>query len=1074
MIACPPTDGSLLFSQTVDFHSKLNPTRPMYKFVEDGSERVATVTFMEFARACHRVAHHVHPADSPGVVGQVVAILATCDTILYHALFIGVHKAGMVPFPISPRNSPLAIVGLLKATDCHRVIATKLSLKNLLTGIEVELDKGVPFSVNIEEAPSLADVYPHLGRERPDDMFSPYGERYTTPDLSSVALYLHSSGSTGFPKAIPFTQLTILQWAALSCVTELKDHPHQLALGTMALPSFHTLGVYMQLLVPIFAGVPACVYTPTMTSAFDMPVMPTPDNILEHARRVQCNILITLPTLLQIWSHSPSSVEYLKSLFLVAYSGGSPPQDVGKALSAAGVVCRSVYGLTELGAPVHWVWNDADDWEYIRFSTNGNFRWVDQGAGRYELHVLPSNISHINVHNLPNNSGYATSDLFEKHSTKVDLWKMVGRLDDVIVHATGEKTVPTPMESIIASHPLIQGVVMFGERQTQPGVLIELRDDSRYPSTDAELESIRNYLWSTIEEANDIAPAFSRIFKDTMLFVSPNRPLPRTGKGTVMRKAATKLYADDIQRLYDTIEAGVGSSNVKGPEEWTQECLTSWLVAQTLDLMPNTTFSVEADLFEQGFNSLSATLLRRRIAASLRSTQTTSPQSVDVSQTLVYDYPSIEKLANALALPAFGHVLSVDDRASRIESMIQFNISQLEPMNTSGQSTSRDASDTTVLLTGSTGALGSHLLFRLLKDDSVQKVFTLNRTASAPVHKRQLASFRDQGLDMSILASPKLVSLEGDLTKPQFAMDQDAYNEIRDSVTIIIHNAWRLDFNLTLPSFEPLVIGSRNLLNMARTGPRASTICFLFASSVSSVQSWKEERLVPDEVFRDARVAIGTGYGESKYVVERILAASGIHACSLRIGQICGGEPNGAWSFTDWVPILVKSSIGLKALPDTTGTVSWIQIDSVAQVILDIASSPFNHLPSVVNIAHPRPVPWTSVLTAIQQSLLDNTRGAIVLPLIPLQEWFELLRTHAVGADEETASQIPAVKLLSFFHQIANAPDDLPGIRESGGLPALSVEKAQKISPSLRKAKDVVGLTVQKWAGYWINGGLLV
>ncbi len=68
----------------------------MYKFVEDGSERVATITFMEFARACHRVAHHVHPVDSTGGVGQVVAILATCDTILYHALFIGVHKAGMV------------------------------------------------------------------------------------------------------------------------------------------------------------------------------------------------------------------------------------------------------------------------------------------------------------------------------------------------------------------------------------------------------------------------------------------------------------------------------------------------------------------------------------------------------------------------------------------------------------------------------------------------------------------------------------------------------------------------------------------------------------------------------------------------------------------------------------------------------------------------------------------------------------------------------------------------------------------------------------------------------------------
>lgn len=41
----------------------------------------------------------------------------------------------------------------------------------------------------------------------------------------------------------------------------------------------------------------------------------------------------------------------------------------------------------------------------------------------------------------------------------------------------------------------IQGVVMFGERQIQPGILIELRDSDRYPKSDEELESLRNHLW---------------------------------------------------------------------------------------------------------------------------------------------------------------------------------------------------------------------------------------------------------------------------------------------------------------------------------------------------------------------------------------------------------------------------------------------------------------------------------------------------------------------------------------------------------------------------------------------------
>jgi hypothetical protein len=69
---------------------------------------------------------------------------------------------------------------------------------------------------------------------------------------------------------------------------------------------------------------------------------------------------------------------------------------------------------------------------------------------------------------MPGDRGYATSDLWERHPTKDYLWKLyvfhpavfssiiqpkfsVGRVDDVIIHSSGEKTVPAPMEDIILS-----------------------------------------------------------------------------------------------------------------------------------------------------------------------------------------------------------------------------------------------------------------------------------------------------------------------------------------------------------------------------------------------------------------------------------------------------------------------------------------------------------------------------------------------------------------------------------------------------------------------------------------------
>jgi hypothetical protein len=52
-----------------------------------------------------------------------------------------------------------------------------------------------------------------------------------------------------------------------------------------------------------------------------------------------------------------------------------------------------------------------------------------------------------------------------------------------------------------------------------------------------------------IEEANRLAPAFSRIFKEMILITSTEKPLARTGKGTVMRAAALKLYDAEIEAL---------------------------------------------------------------------------------------------------------------------------------------------------------------------------------------------------------------------------------------------------------------------------------------------------------------------------------------------------------------------------------------------------------------------------------------------------------------------------------------------------------------------------------------------
>ena len=52
-----------------------------------------------------------------------------------------------------------------------------------------------------------------------------------------------------------------------------------------------------------------------------------------------------------------------------------------------------------------------------------------------------------------------------------------------------------------------------------------------------------------MEEANKIVPAFSRLYKEFILFVSRDKPLPRAGKGTVMRKAGLNVYSKEIDEM---------------------------------------------------------------------------------------------------------------------------------------------------------------------------------------------------------------------------------------------------------------------------------------------------------------------------------------------------------------------------------------------------------------------------------------------------------------------------------------------------------------------------------------------
>lgn len=197
-----------------------------------------------------------------------------------------------------------------------------------------------------------------------------------------------------------------------------------------------------------------------------------------------------------------------------------------------------------------------------------------------------------------------------------------------------------------------------------------------------------------------------------------------------------------------------------------------------------------------------------------------------------------------------------------------------------------------VLVTGTTGTVGSHILAALLREPKIWRMYTLNRSRrSTPVAARQAQSFLEKGIPVELLDDRRLVQLAGDVTLERFGLEADYFEEVRWSrpmlgirnladrydhsiqlkghVTHIVHNAWRVDFNLSLESFESYIAGTRRIIDLCCVTPHP--VKLLFTSSASAVQGWDASNgQVPEEVLSDPTIGVGSGYGASKFIAENV------------------------------------------------------------------------------------------------------------------------------------------------------------------------------------------------------------
>jgi hypothetical protein len=102
---------------------------------------------------------------------------------------------------------------MMEKTKCRRLITIQHSMGSLINGIKTDfVSRGSQTSrLRIDEVPALKDLYPALVSDSPTEATVPYPQ-ISRPSKNDILLYLHSSGSTDFPKPIPMTNISAVHW----------------------------------------------------------------------------------------------------------------------------------------------------------------------------------------------------------------------------------------------------------------------------------------------------------------------------------------------------------------------------------------------------------------------------------------------------------------------------------------------------------------------------------------------------------------------------------------------------------------------------------------------------------------------------------------------------------------------------------------------------------------------------------------------------------------------------------------------------------------------------------------------
>ncbi|KAI9669661.1 MAG: putative secondary metabolism biosynthetic enzyme [Alyxoria varia] len=860
-------------------------------------------------------------------------------------------------------------------------------------------------------------------------------------------------------------------------------------------PPYHLAGVQIYIMQPLFSE--------KMTVVMGPPFLPPSGELVYSIMKQQrIRALYLPPSIIEQWASEPGAIDQARDLDFILFGGGPLSPPVGKKLEDVTSI-RQVFGGLETGG-LQMLVPDKEDWNWLEFnpSENYDFQAVDDGLYELVIHNTPEYCKTRPLyHNYPEIKEWRTRDMFTPHPSKPGLWRFVSRVDDTVVLASGHKVQAPPLETIIQGSPHLSGTLIIGHGRPQPALIVEPK--RAYFEDGGSAQSLIQEIWPFVESANREAPSYMKIVRSMIIVAGSDKPFIRAPKGTVVRKSTAEQFQSEIEALYtDSHGDNAGPLKFKLSEHTlpgAKEYVRSVFAAV---LSPDTELQDTSNIFFAGIDSLTskevAQILQRGLPSSVQQ------QHPPITAKTIYSHPTISSLAEAILKMVHGVPIgefhNQDQAIEEMKRTVEEFTQDLLPLpSTPAKRKSLHTTDTPasqgiqVALIGPRGSLAPQMLRNLLASPKVTRIYCLSRgggsgSSSGDNALQDLQSTLQTRFPHDNLPPhfAKLAHVPIDLSHDRLGIDPEHWTTLTANIHLIIHNAWKRDFSMTLPTFSAQLIRSvRGVidLSLASTGSALQKPRIVFLSSVASVYHWSAvtSNPVPESPVNSYEAAPPYGYGQSKHVAERILSAASERAnvpvTVLRVGQVAGPTvpDEGVWAEDEWLPRVAMLSRFMGTVPVGLPGVDWVPVDVMGRVVAEIAMhdvgvgmtvngnaeeekvAPTEGI-AVYNLVNPQQAPWSDFVQALETRIGDAT-----VKHLPFPQWVDALN-HRFSGTAETSKDpvaVSAVKILPYLQYLAECMEKGPK------RPEFHTEKAVRVSQGMAGLGPIGREMMEVWCRQW-------